>query len=231
MKDFKQIIRVSMKQVKRGFKEHPVVSRVLHETVPYYSQWESPELVEKILTKEILAAEDPRWKESGAETKEEYDVWSASGCGMACTKMLVAHLKNIDVPLVKLGKKCAEYGGYTLPIEDSAGLIYSPYVQFVKKELGLQARVANPLLTRELIEELSAGNYVIASVSPKIRNVSDYPTKKGGHLVLMLGYDLDKRLFYFHNPSGFVKSTQEYASISFADFKKFFGGRGIIVSH
>ena len=62
-------------------------------------------------------------------------------------------------------------------------------------------------------------------------NADTNPKTKGGHLVLMLGYDIDKKLFYFHNPSGFKKETQEYASISFSDFKKFFGYKGIIVSN
>jgi hypothetical protein len=217
------------KQAKRSLQKRSVQRRYLHEGVPYFSQWESPELVEKILSNEISAEDDPKWKNSGADSKAEYAVWSASGCGMACTKMLVAHLWDREVPLVELGKKCAEYGGYSLPVEESVGLVYGPFTRFAKEELGLTATAVVPLFIPEIIEELSAGKYVIASVSPKIRHASDTPTKKGGHLVLVLGYDLDKKEFYFHNPSGFLKETQEYASISFADFKKFFGGRGIVI--
>jgi len=227
----KQNIRVALKRARRGLKKRSVPRTFLHEDVPYFSQWESPELVERILTKEIAADQDPNWRQSGAETKEEYEAWSASGCGMACTKMLVAHLWNREVPLIELGKKCAEYGGYTLPVEESVGLIYGPYVRFAKQELGLTAEAVIPLLIDEIIEALATDKYIIASVSPRIRHVSDKPASKGGHLVLVLGYDLDTQLLYFHNPSGFVKETQEYASISFKDFKKFFGGRGIIVSN
>jgi len=224
-----QTIRVALKRARRGLKKRQVLRTFMHENVPYFSQWESRELVEKILTNEISPSEDPNWKKSGAETKEEYDAWSASGCGMACTKMLVDHLWDREVPLVELGKKCAEYGGYTLPVEQSVGLIYGPYERFAKEELGLKARAVLPLLIDEIIEELAADKYIMASVSPKIRHASENPTKKGGHLILMLGYDLDKQLLYFHNPSGFTKETQEYTSISFRDFKKFFGGRGIVV--
>lgn len=229
MSGIRNTILSATKQLKRSFKKRPVSREYFHEGVPYFSQWESPELVEAIVTKEMSARDDPKWKASGAESKEEYNAWGASGCGMACTKMLVAELQGIEVPLVELGKKCAEYGGYSLPVEESIGLVYAPFVTFAGKELGLMARVVLPLLLTEIIEELSDGNYVIASVSPQIRNVTAKPKNKGGHLVLLLGYDLDKRLLFFHNPSGFVKQTQEYASISFADFKKFFGGRGIVV--
>ncbi len=229
MSAIKNSLLSAAKHAKRSLKKRDIKRTSLHENVPYFSQWESPELVESILSKEISADQDPHWKKSGADSKEEYVAWSWSGCGMACTKMLVAHLKNIDVPLVELGKQCATYGGYTLPVEKSVGLVYGPFVSFAKNDLGLTAKAVFPLLIPEIIEELSAGNYVIASVSPKIRHPSDKPTKKGGHLVLMLGYDLDKQTLYFHNPSGFVNETQEYASISFADFKKFFGGRGIVI--
>jgi len=82
---------------------------------------------------------------------------------------------------------------------------------------------------KELMHELSQGNYVIAGASPEIRNPHSKPRVKGGHLVLMLGYDTSKREFYFHNPSGISKETQEYAAISFEDFKKFFSERGIVV--
>src|SRR5581483_419670 len=55
----------------------------VHKNVPYYSQWESKQLVGKILSHEISAKEDMKWKNSGAETKEEYELWSFNVCGMA----------------------------------------------------------------------------------------------------------------------------------------------------
>lgn len=148
---------------------------------------------------------------------------------MACTKMLLAHQFGTVIPLIELGKKCAEYGGYTLPVEKSQGLVHIPYTKFLSKEFGLEASTVFPLLPREIMHKLSKGSYVIASVSPDIRNVHSHPKHKGGHLILLLGYDLEKQEFYFHNPSGDSKDTQQYAAVSFSDFKKFFSGRGIVV--
>lgn len=211
------------------FKYRRMVPKFLHSDVPYFSQWESPELNKAILDKEIDATTDPNWKKSGAKTKEEYAAWSWSGCGMACTKMMLAHVTGKEIPLVELGKKCAEYGGYIMPLETSQGLIYAPYVRFLDKEFGMTARTVSPLLQREIMHELSQGNYVIASVSFAIRDPASTPKRKGGHLVLMLGYDTEKQEFYFHNPSGDTPETQEYATVSFADFEKFFSGRGVVV--
>ncbi len=230
MRKIKYALLGAVKHVRRGLKKRPVSNRFLHENVPYFSQWESPELVEAILNKEVRAEDDPNWKNSGATNKEEYAAWSWNGCGMACTKMIVAHRTGKLTPLVVLGKKCTDYGGYTRPVEESVGLIYNPYISFLEKEFGFHARAVLPLLLTEIFEEISKSGYVVASVSPQIRQVTDRPRRKGGHLVLILGYDLDKQELYFHNPSGFRKETQEYASISFSDFKKFFGGRGVVVT-
>ncbi len=229
MKRYIRRVQTSLKSAKRLLTRHPLPKRYIHKNVPYFSQWESPSLVKDIISGSVKAEDDPHWKTSGAKTKEEYSVWSALGCGMACTKMLIAHLKGKEIPLVDLAKRSLAYGTYTLPLEESQGLIYNPYAKYLKDEFNLNAKVVLPLLPREIMEELSHGRYVIASVSPQIRYTDSHPKNKGGHLVLMLGYDLEKQELYLHNPSGFTQETQKYATISFADFKKFFGGRGIVI--
>jgi Peptidase_C39 like family len=230
MKKCIKYLRVLLKRITHVGKFGGLPPSFLHQGVPYFSQWESPDLVEGIIGGTVHAGDDPNWKNSGAKTKGDYALWSAAGCGMACTKMLVAHVKKVTIPLVRLGEKCAEYGGYKLPLQDTQGLMYAPYVEYMDREFGLRAKVVLPLLPREIMYELGRANYVIASVSPKIRHPNTTPSSKGGHLVLMLGYDLDKLEFYFHNPSGFKQKTQQYATISFADFNKFFANRGIVVS-
>lgn len=204
-------------------------ARFLHNGVPYSSQWESRELNRDILERRVLAEDDPKWKSSGAKSKQEYADWSWSGCGMACTKMILAHHTGKVVPLVKLGEKCYEYGGYKMPLLASSGLHYAPYVTFMQHEFGIKTRAVVPLILQDIIAELAKGNYVIASVSPLIRHPEDRPKQKGGHLILMLGYDLNKKVLFFHNPSGDSKKSQEYAEVSFNDFKKFFAEKGIVI--
>ena len=229
MATLKQALLTLIKSIQRGVRPPHTQERFLNQNVPYFSQWESPELVASILSKEILAVDDPRWKESGARTQEEYTTWSWSGCGMACTKMLLAAHLGQTVPLVTLGRKCSEYGGYPSMELGSAGLHYKPYVTFLKSEYGIAAKIVSPLLLTEITEAISGGNFVIVSVSPQIRDPSSTPTSKGGHLVLIVGYDLTKKVIYLHNPSGIDKKTQAYAEVSFDDFKKFFSGRGIVI--
>jgi hypothetical protein len=229
MKSIKHRLVKSVKQLKHKLKPISTPRKFLHQNVPYFSQWESRELNKQILGKTMLAEDDPKWRNSGAKTKEEYADWSWAGCGMACTKMLLAHHTGKAIPLVKLGEKCHHYGGYKTPLLTSTGLHYAPYAKFMQAEFGLRARPTVPLLLNEVIAELAKGNYILASVSPQIRHPEETPARKGGHLILVLGYDLDREVMIFHNPSGDSKKSQEYAEIPFTDFKKFFAEKGIIV--
>lgn len=229
MRNIKNHLLKHAKRVKHIARSFNIPRRFVHENVPYFSQWESRELNRQFLTHEINAQDDPKWKSSGAKTKQEYADWNWAGCGMACTKMIIAHRNSKVIPLATLGKKCTEYGGYTMPLETSPGMYYKPYLKFLDGEFGIKAHVVSAMLPQEIMHQLSLGNYVIASVSPKIRDPRDTPETRGGHLVLMLGYDQDKQEFYLHNPSGNTVKSQEYATVSFTDFKKFFGNRGIVV--
>jgi hypothetical protein len=225
--DIKQHLVQAIKKFR--YKDRPIPRHFLHEDVPYFSQWESPELVEQILAHKISAKDDPNWKKSGAETKSEYEDWSWAACGMACTKMILAYTGK-EAPLVELGKKCAEYGGYQFPLASSPGLLYKPYLNFVKQEFGWDAHIVSHAPLNQVFYELSKGNFVIVSVTPMIRKPESMPKSKGGHLVLLLGYDLDKREIYFHNPSGASKEAQANAVIGFGDFEKFFSGRGLSIT-
>ena len=205
-------------------------NRFIHEQVPYFAQWKSRRLVAHILDGSVQAEDDPKWKASGATSKAEYASWSWSACGMACLKMILAHRNNSVIPLVTLGKKSLVYGCYDKPLETSVGLKYTPFVDFLAQEFNIAAKAAPVLPCDQIVNELAHGNYVMASVNSLIRNPSSKPVGKGGHLVLVLGYNLDRREFYLHNPSGGIAASESYAAVSFQDFTKFFSNKGIVVS-
>jgi hypothetical protein len=73
---------------------------------------------------------------------------------------------------------------------------------------------------------------VIASVNPNIRGyATSSETKIGGHLVLVTGYDQDKKTITINNPSGFVSlNTQKGHVLSEVEFIRYFANRGIILS-
>jgi len=197
--------------------------------MPYFSQWESRELVEKIATKQIEAKDDPRWRESGAKNTKEYTLWSWNCCGMACLKMILAHNQHKIIPLVVLANQCLAYGGYEMPLEKSPGLFYRPFVTFIAKEYGLHGRAIGALTLAEIKRTVSDGGYAIVSVTAEIRLPSKEPTKHGGHLVVVFGYDDDKQVIYLNNPSGF-QGSQENVTLSYRQFMKFFDHKGIVIT-
>ena len=222
-----QILKLASKA--RYALSQPKLRVFTHKEVPYFCQWESKELAAKILSGEIKTETDPKWRESGAASPEEYALWSWNVCGMTCLKMILAAITGMTVPLTTLAKKCAKYGGYKVNGKQIDGLYYKPFVPFVKKEYGLTATVKPIMTIEDIIASLSKKNFVIASVSPDIRSPQSQPTYKGGHLVLMLGYNLDKQVFCLHNPSGNTPESQEYAEVSFEQFRKFFDEKGIVI--
>lgn len=206
--------------------------------VPYCSQWESKSLVKDILTGKIDARDDPKLKESGTNDKKEYLHWSWNACGMACVKMILMSLGRKSPPIIELGKICMKYGGYKINKgayekndykHSIEGLYYQPTVQFLKERFNIIAKVAKVLSLPEILLEVSKRNYVIASANPKIRIPSDNAGHRGGHLVLVVGYDLLSKTLLIHNPSGLPNKSQEYVRISLRDFEKFFAHKGIIV--
>lgn len=207
--------------------------RIVLGDIPYHSQWESPDLVDKILAGQITAREDPRWNESGAISPEEYEFWSWNTCGMSCFRSVIEYIHGLDVPTISLAKRCAQYGGYKISQTDIDGLYYQPAVDFLATEFGIGARVAAPLSMPDIMGEVSKRNLVIASVHRDIRNPESVPPRKGGHLVLVTGYDLTENdgLLFLHDPAGRYLISQQYARIALTDFSKFFAERGIIIEN
>ena len=198
--------------------------------VPYFSQWESRELTLDVLAHGAAVAlrRDPNWATSGATTIEEYATWADHLCGMACLKMILAAREGRARPILELARACTAYGGYTVnEAGEIKGLIYAPFVEFVRRDFGLEAEVVTELAVEGIAEVLRRARYFIASVHPGVRWPDQVPPSKGGHLVLVLQADAEAILF--HNPSGHDVPTQEYVRLAPASFGKFFAGRGIAV--
>lgn len=203
----------------------------LPETVPFFSQWETPDMTIAVLADgaESALRRDPLWRNSGADSVDEYAVWAANICGMACLKMILAARGEI-VPTIELARRCTAYGGYVVNAADQSikGLIYAPFVSFVKEAFGLQAEVMTGVATSDIPAILQRSRFFIASVSSSIRWPEREPPSKGGHLVLVTA--ASGHGFRFHNPSGHDRASQADAVLAPADFDRFFANRGIAVA-
>lgn len=208
-----------------------MIKEILHDKIPYYSQWISSDLVGDIIQGKLEATEDPLWELSGANTPIEYEFWAKNICGMACLKMILEYCNIKSDPLIDLAKDCAEYGGYKVHTEEIDGLFYLPFTNYIKERFDLDALTVSPLNTNEITNELLKGNLYIVSVHCQIRNPDImYSGKKGGHLVLVSGVDIPNNCFYINNPSGDNITTQKDFKIQIPLFEKYFAGRGILIN-
>ncbi|WP_353619660.1 C39 family peptidase [Rhizobium sp. ICMP 5592] len=202
----------------------------MKQKVPYFSQWETPDMTLAVVAEGAQAAllKDPLWVSSGASTVENYARWAGNLCGMACLKMVLAARTGLIVPIMDLAMGCKDYGGYVEETDGRIkGLIYAPFVPFVKDRFGLHARVVTGISAGDIGDILAQSEFFIASVHHSIRWSDTEPPSKGGHLVLVTAVDAGS--VRFHNPSGHEVATRENVELPLEVFERFFAGRGIAI--
>lgn len=195
--------------------------------VPYYSQWESPELVPAIVAGTVHAADDPAWRRSGAATREEYAFWSWRTCGVACLRMVLAHRDGSAPPAMTLKDDCVAAGAYVVEGDAVHGLIYAPFVRYLQRRWSLPATVETSLTLDDAEAAVAAGRLVMLSVHPSVRSPGVEPGGKGGHLVLAVGTRPGGLIL--HNPSGLPNTSQEFTPIAHDVLDGYFAGRGIVL--
>jgi hypothetical protein len=209
--------------------ERVVVEARVAQKVPYFSQWETPDMTLAVVAEGAQSAllRDPLWASSGASSVEDYARWAGNLCGMACLKMVLAARTGKTIPIMDLAMGCREYGGYVEEADGRIkGLIYAPFVPFVRHRFDLNARIATGISVADI---LTQSEFFIASVHHSIRWPETEPPAKGGHLVLVTS--IDGNGIRFHNPSGHVSATRENVEMPLRTFEKFFAGRGIAIDH
>ncbi|HWS82868.1 MAG TPA: C39 family peptidase [Ktedonobacteraceae bacterium] len=206
--------------------------------LPYYAQFASPELIYAYVHENFDGRNDPRWRDYGTEDVEEYLFWHRRACGIACLKMcLEALTTQPQFPtMIELIRKGVDLGGYIVHNEQGEfvdfGWYYQPLVK-LGEDYGLHGHVCRTLTTDEMCTYLAAGSLVIASVSYEIgERDADMPiTKRGGHLVLVHGFEWSEQgcqALLVHNPSGRFSDLQANAVIPFDRFSEAFAGRGFV---
>jgi hypothetical protein len=199
---------------------------VLGLDVPYYSQWESPEIVPDLLSGARRASDDPKWGASGALTPEEYEFWSPKICGMACLRMILAYQGREVPPAISLARECEDHGGYVRRETGVDGLIYAPFVAWIRRRFGIESEVHGNLSLQDLETAVRGGAFVMASVHPTIRWPDRRPPSTGGHLILVTEVDDDHVVF--NNPSGLPGVNQHRARLPCVSLKVFYAYRGIV---
>lgn len=193
--------------------------------IPYFSQWESPSSAPDILSRSKGLEEISEWPQSGALSQEEFIEWANHVCGMCCLKMALAAKTGKVVPILELTRRSLPYGAYVREGENIRGLIYAPFVAFLKHELDIAGQVRVEMAVEDIETELAEHQFFIASVHPGIRHPDIAPPRTGGHLVLVT--QVEAGVITFHNPSGHDEATQSYVRLPISQFGQFFAGRGV----
>lgn len=204
---------------------------VVEIEAPYVCQFAKPEQAEPSLRKTLEAKNDPHWKESGAASPERYAAWAFTMCGMASFAMALGYFKDKNIKPAELAEDALKSGVYEEQSDGISSMRYREFARWVGK-YGLTAEVYSRLSIKAVQYALSKGKLPIVSVNPNIRGYDTAPLdQKGGHLVLVTGYDLAQNTISIHNPSGFVSTdTQINHKLSMETFKKYYAGRGVLIS-
>ncbi len=203
----------------------PVVDTPSSLVIPYFSQWESPSSAADILSRNKLLQDIEEWPASGAASQEEFIEWANHVCGMCCLKMALAATTGEIVPILELTRRSLPYGAYVREGENIRGLIYAPFVEFLRQELQIAGQVRVEMTAADIAAELEKNQFFIASVHPGIRHPEIAPPRTGGHLVLVTA--VEQETLTFHNPSGHNEATQSNIKIAISQFAQFFAGRGV----
>lgn len=193
--------------------------------IPYFSQWESPSSADDILSHKKHLQDIEEWPASGAASQEEFIEWANHVCGMCCLKMAIAATTGEIVPILELTRRSLPYGAYVREGEKIRGLIYAPFVEFLRQELRIDGQVRVEMTAADIAAELEKNLFFIASVHPGIRHPEIAPPRTGGHLVLVTA--VERETLTFHNPSGHNEATQSNVKIPISQFAQFFAGRGV----
>ncbi|CAI1658270.1 hypothetical protein [Serratia proteamaculans] len=197
-------------------------------SVPYVCQWATPELAADLIAGRVTLADDVNWARSGARDRAEYIEWANHVCGMACLRMVLSHRDGEAPSLLELARRSLPYGAYVREGERIKGLIYAPFVEYVREQFALESEVRVGIEPEDLPQVLSQRRYFIASVHPGIRRPEQTPPQRGGHLVLVTAAEAD--CVTFHNPSGDSPATRQQVTLPLSSFGRFFAGRGIAIT-
>ncbi len=208
------------------------ISGSVQYDVPYVCQFATPASAELSLTKKLAPVDDPHWEKTGAKSPERYAQWAFTMCGMASAAMALGHFKNLQVKPAELAEDALRHGVYIETPDDISSMRYVEFAEWIRG-YGLQAEVYSRLSVMGIRYALSRRKLVIVSVNPNIRGYDTAPkSQKGGHLVLVTGYNIDKNTIAINNPSGFVNSnTQIHHTLPMKEFAKYYAGRGIVISN
>ncbi|EKE26353.1 MAG: hypothetical protein ACD_4C00314G0001 [uncultured bacterium (gcode 4)] len=189
----------------------------LSYNIPSYTQWESKNLVDEILSWKFDTKNDSLYKESWALNPEEYEMYSWQICWITCLKMILKSIyKEQEYKLIELAKEAEIFWVYKRNTNSDLKvnldwLFHKPFMKFIKK-FWLTWTSKYFIKKYNLANLIKNNNFIIASVNPIIREENPWINSKSGHLILVTWYKIAKwkiLWFFINNPSWYFGKSQE----------------------
>ncbi|MEI7604058.1 MAG: C39 family peptidase [bacterium] len=192
--------------------------------VPYTSQTGIPENND-ITSKEEWLEITSGLEESGADTLSDFHEFADSLCGVSCIKMILEFFKKDNKKLFEVF-----YDLRNSHLEDlKTGLNYENIHKYFDNFKLITKIYRTGFTLDEICFNISKGKLCVVSIKP-LNSIVNSKEEKGGHLVLITGYDLNKQIFYLNDPGGsFEKNEYKDRVISFEEFRKVYSYRGFSV--
>ncbi|PIT92934.1 MAG: hypothetical protein COU06_02650 [Candidatus Harrisonbacteria bacterium CG10_big_fil_rev_8_21_14_0_10_38_8] len=177
-----------------------------------------------------------KWETLGFKDREEASYWQESCCGILCLKMIVDsfHIRD-KKDLLPSVKELIGIGLEMDAYSHKGGWSHTGLASFIRR-FGYSA-VAKKINIIQIKEELDSGRLVMASVKWGFTGKKSLKErilfrKYGGHLVVVLGYEMENERIsgvYVHHTSDYKGEEWQNELIPIKRFLKSFTGRGVIV--
>jgi hypothetical protein len=196
---------------------------------PYESQWGDLACNQPLIERGVSPATVFDWSTDGYPSEEAYLFWARHICGLACLRSVLRAWspQHGDIAMFELIRRAEQRGALVRTADDVGGLYYRPFVEWVRGDFGIDGTVHPSTTAEELLGHVRAGGVALASVSSEIRYPERPNTRRGGHLVLVHGFDGDRVVL--NNPSG-VGASAENAGVDLRTFTRFFAERGVTLT-
>jgi len=156
-------------------------------------------------------------------------------CGLCCVRMIALSC-SLNPPRLQQMHETAfhDYQVFRLQDDRLVGAYHKELADYIRGEFSLDAEASRNLSVSDVASLVIENNFVIASVTPEIRELeSTNPKSKNGHFVLIFGVcNMEgKTVFIIHNSAGFTQTnTQVNVHVTEDRFQACFSGNAIIIA-
>jgi hypothetical protein len=155
----------------------------------------------------------------------EYQRWIPEICGICCLKMIGDTIGvTSELSLYELTMMAVANGTFVTSGHGAIqGAFHYPLAELAER-LGMRCRVMRPLDIAEITKALAQGMYAILSIdTARVDN-----SLRGGHLVLIYGYDEPTGSFLLHDCSSMMQPDGRGVRISLHALADISNNKGLI---